>query len=208
MSRRRSRYDTTALLPPAMTPAIGFSLGRRALIVGGTVQSVDPDDAKTGYWSAMLPATAPRSALLLGLGGGTVAHLLTRRFGPVAITGVDESVEIIELAMSAFGLALPNMTVVSDDAAHYVRDTAEQFDFIAVDLYRGNRIARGMLALPFLHALVARLRPGGSVACNLFRDELLPGRLARLARVFEQVRLAEVGANAVFHGRPRWRYRH
>lgn len=186
-----------------MPPWIGESGGRRALFVDGVVQSVDPDDAAGGYWQAMMPEQRPASALVLGLGGGTVAHLLVRRFGPLPITGVDASPEIIAVAQEAFALAELPLTIVQADALQYVHHTEERFGYVAIDLYRGNRLARGVLALPFLRALAARLLPGGALAFNLFADGFLEGRLPRLERVFERQRLEVVGANAIFHGRPR-----
>lgn len=182
---------------------IGTSFGRRALFVAGVVQSVDPNDAATGYWKAMIPEQRPASVLLLGVGGGTVPQLLTRKYGPIAITGVDESGEVLELARNEFGLSLPNLALVQADAFAYVHQAEARFQFIAVDLYHGNKLARGVLALPFLRVLAARLEPGGTVAFNLFSDEHLPERIARLERVFEQTRLEHVAANAVFYGRPR-----
>jgi spermidine synthase len=201
------RRTASANAAGEQAPVIGCSHGRRALLVGGTVQSVAPDDAAGGYWSAMLPVQPPLAALLLGFGGGTVAHLLMRRFGEVAITGVDESAEVLRLARERFGAAGPSMTIVQADAFAFVQDCEQQYDFIAVDLYRGHRLARGVLALPFLRRLTALLRQGGTVAFNLFRDELLPGRLARLERAFETVQRREIGANVVVHARPRVRYR-
>ncbi|HEY7293753.1 MAG TPA: methyltransferase domain-containing protein [Dehalococcoidia bacterium] len=169
----------------------------------GVVQSVDPDDALSGYWQAMIPERRPESALLLGLGGGTVAHLLVRRFGPLPITGVELSSEMIALARREFALAELPLTIVQADALQFVHSTGERFGYIAVDLYRGNRLVRGVLALPFLRALAARLLPGGTVACNLFCDAHLEGRLQRLERLFERLRLDLVGANAIVHARPR-----
>jgi len=50
--------------------------GRPALAIDGAIQSValDAGGAAGGYWAAMLPDRAPRDALLLGLGGGTIAQ--------------------------------------------------------------------------------------------------------------------------------------
>ncbi len=186
---------------------IGLSAGRRAVFVDGVVQSVDPDDARTGYWQAMIPEQVPANALLLGFGGGTVAQLLHRRFGELPVTGVDESSEMLAIAAGSFGASLPGLTLVEDDAFSFVHQTQQRYGFIAVDLYHGNRLARRVLGLPFLKALAARLEPGGSVAYNLFRDDLLDERVARLERVFDRVRLTEVAANAVFHGRPHRRQR-
>jgi spermidine synthase len=182
-------------------------MGRRAVLVDGVVQSVASEDALGGYLAAMMPLLPPQSALLLGVGGGTVALLLRRQFGPVSITGIDDSAEMLRLAAESFGLTGDGIDLQQADAFAFVHQSEGRFDFIAVDLYRGNRLVRGVLALPFLRALAARLGPGGTVACNLFRDGLLDERLARLERVFERTRLEHVAANTVFHGRPRRRQR-
>ena len=183
-------------------PVLGESRGRRALFVDGVVQSVAPEDAAGGYWSAMLPRERPASALLLGFGGGTVAHLLLARFGPLPIAGVDDSPAMIALAGGAFGALPATIELVQGDALAYVRDTERLFGYIAVDLYRGGALARGVLALPWLRALAARLEAGGTVAINLFNDIWLDERLAKLERVFDREALQIVGANAIFHGRP------
>jgi len=149
----------------------------------------------------MLPDHPPASALLLGLGGGTIAHLLVRRFGPIALIGVEDSQTILDFA-SEFELETLPLRVVLCDAFAFVHGCKERFDYIAVDLYRGNHLVRGVLALPFLRALAARLQPGGTVAYNLFSDDVFAARVARLERVFDRVRVTEVGANAVFLGRP------
>jgi spermidine synthase len=177
-------------------------MGRRALFVDGVVQSVAPEDAADGYWSAMLPAAAPASALLLGVGGGTVLHLLLRRFGALPIVGVDNSAAMLATARVAFGALPACVELVEADAFSFVYTDARRFGYIAVDLYSAEKLARGILALPFLRALAARLDAGGTVSINLFNDVLLAERQLRLERVFDCMALRIVGANAIFHGRP------
>jgi len=65
-------------------PVLGRYDGRTALLIDGVVQSLDPGDGTedvNGYWPALIPEYRPERTLLLGLGGGTVARLLLRRFG-------------------------------------------------------------------------------------------------------------------------------
>lgn len=185
-----------------VAPVRALDNGRRALLVNGVVQSVYPEDAATGYWSGMLPDRAPGSALLLGFGGGTVARLLEQRFGPIAITGIDDSEEMLAMAAD-FGPPLTGLRLIKADALAFIHRDSARYGFIAVDLFRAHRLERGVLALPFLRALAARLEPDGTVAYNLFRDSQLNDCMARLERVFEPLRLSRVGENAVFHGRPR-----
>jgi len=184
---------------------LGESRGRLAILVDGVVQSVAPEDAASGYWSAMLPRQRPASALLLGVGGGTIARLLVARFGELPIVGVDESAAVLDLARAAFGLLPACVRLVQADALAYVHAESATYDYICVDLYRGDRLPRGVLALPFLRALAARLTSRGTLAFNLFADTWLDSRVAKLERVFERSAVERVGGNAIFLGRARMR---
>src|SRR6185437_684947 len=72
------------------TPIAVIQQGRLVLRVGGDIQSIGVDACyQADIWDALLPHNQPANALILGLGGGTVAHLMTQRFGPLPITGVE-----------------------------------------------------------------------------------------------------------------------
>jgi spermidine synthase len=174
--------------------------GQRALMVDGVVQSVaveGPSFHGPGYWPAMIPDARPRQALLLGLGGGTVAHLLVRRFGPLPIVGVEADPDVLALARAQFGLDLLSLTVVEGDAFEYVTNCDERFDYVAVDLYRGAELQGAALARPFLRALKELLLPGGQIYFNLFRDGRTPRRLHRLHQVFPWAQTQAIGKNVV-----------
>jgi spermidine synthase len=175
--------------------------GRRALYTDGVVHSIavgDGDDVP-GYWPSMLPERAPRRALLLGLGGGTLAHLLARRFPSAEIVGVDNDEELLAFAREHFGLALPALRVVVADAFAYVWTCTEQFDYIAVDLFAGHAFQRGVLARPFLARLRALAAPGATLALNLFRDAHAAAHLARVRRVLPVRRVLRLTNNVVVH---------
>ncbi len=94
--------------------------------VGGVIQSVKVDERYTpDVWDAMLPRRRPVNALILGLGGGTIATLMTRRWGALPIVGVERDPQVVTLARREFGLnALPNLHIVTDDAFAFVRRSA------------------------------------------------------------------------------------
>src|SRR5437870_104998 len=118
--------------PAAHLVQIGEDAGRAALLVDGVVQSISPEDGLVngGYWAAMVPAVRPRRALILGLGGGTLARLLQARWGPdVKIVGVDDDVAIVETARAAGWLALPGLETVFADAFQFVATCRERFDY-------------------------------------------------------------------------------
>jgi spermidine synthase len=185
---------------------IGEDEGRTALLVDGVVQSISPDDgvANGGYWAAMLPTSPPRRALILGLGGGTLARLLQMRWGVgLRLVGVDDDPAVIETARSVGWLPLPGLELVIEDAFSYVWHCAERFDYIALDLYRGERLVRQELSKPFLRRVRDLLEPSGRVAINLFTDTGRVRRLERIAAIFEIERLVEHGGNLVVHARGR-----
>src|SRR5438132_815580 len=111
MMRVSSATGPVSLYSGPITPAdlalvtarvrIGEDGGRAALLVDGVVQSISPEDGRVGggYWAAMVPDDPPRNALILGLGGGTIARLLQARWGDVAMVGVDNDAEIVETAV-------------------------------------------------------------------------------------------------------------
>jgi spermidine synthase len=175
--------------------------GRLGLAIDGAVQSVavTAGAPPTGYWPAMLPARPPRDALLLGLGGGTIAHLLVGAFGPVPLVGVEDDPAVVALARTAFGLDLPNLEVVVDDAFAHVAACRRRFDWVCVDLYRDGRIPTRVCASPFLAHVRRLLRPGGTATFNLARDRAAADRLRQLERHFLVAQRILVGFNLVVH---------
>jgi spermidine synthase len=195
------RADTSAPDEPGARVELVDDGGRPALAIDGAVQSValDAGGAAGGYWAAMLPDREPRDALLLGLGGGTIAHLLVRASGPLPIVGVDDDPAVVALGRAAFGLDLPNLEIALADAFTYVADCRRAFDFICVDLYRDGQIPARVCAPRFLADLERLLRPNGTAAFNLARDRLAGDRLRRLERRFLVVKRILVGFNLVVH---------
>ena len=183
--------------------------GRLALEVGNVTQSVtlpedEADEEVQGYWPLMLPERCPRRALLLGLGGGTLAALLARRCPGVAIVGVERNTEVLVVARREFGLdALAELEVVESDAFAWVEEHASSepasFDLICLDLFEGGRLAPGTLARPFLRQVASLLEADGVLTINLMRTARLPEQLHRLESVFTIERQLRVWGNAVLH---------
>jgi spermidine synthase len=175
--------------------------GHRVLVADGVILSVavTATDPPFGYWTAMLPDGVPRSALLLGLGAGTLAHLLARRFPGIRIVGVDIDSRLIEFARRHFDLDLPNLEIVIDDAFAYAAGCHSQFDYVAVDLFCGHAFQRGALARPFLRQLKTLVGPTGEIAVNFFKDRRSEVYVGRLARVLTIRRVERLVRNVVVH---------
>jgi spermidine synthase len=182
--------------------------GRLALEVGNVTQSVtlpeDEADEVQGYWPLMLPERCPRRALLLGLGGGTLAALLARRCPGVAIVGIERSPEVLVAARREFGLdTLAELDVVEADAFDWVEEHATSepasFDLICLDLFEGGRLAPGTLARPFLRQVATLLQCEGILTVNLMRTARLPEQIHRLESVFIIERQLRLWGNAVLY---------
>jgi spermidine synthase len=178
--------------------------GQYALLVDGVVQSVQVDGPQIGrgYWPAMLPEERPRSALILGLGGGTIAHLLTLRFGPLPMVGVDDDAGVLALGRERFGLdALSHLRVELGDAYAFASACRERFDLVVVDLFRAGEVPRDVTATPFLRDVRRLLAPGGLATFNLARDGRAASRIHRLGKVFLLEKQVLTGFNVVVHCR-------
>lgn len=168
------------------------------------MQSVSLDVAdRSDYWPAMLPDTRPARALLLGAGGGTLAALLQRRFGGVRVLAVDDDPRVVALGRRSFYLNDGGVDAVIADAFAFAAVCPAEFDYIAVDLFRGAERPRGLFARPFLRDLQRLATPRGQIVFNLFRDRRAAGDVLRIARVLSVIRTVEAGRNVVVHCRAR-----
>ena len=186
-------------------PVVSVEDGRTLLRVGGVIQSVAVDDRhEPDVWDAMLPLRQPERALILGLGGGTTATLLTRRFGALPILGVERDPRIARLAQERFGLAvLTNVQVLVADAFEFLPHCPTRFDLICVDLYVAGRMEHGVLGADFLRAVGHALTPEGIATFNLWRSPYLADQLRRLGRELVVRDTVEVGENVIVHCGPR-----
>ncbi len=177
----------------------------RRLVVRGAILSVLPLD---GDWSAVereywwhaltLVKFRPRpSALLVGLGGGTQAHLLARVTSPRLVTAVERDPIILNVAHEWFGLrALGPMELVCAEASHAMQTFARQrrrFDFIMEDAAYGDESER---AMPLAVGLATLVAPGGTLVVNRHRRGDAHELAEALAPAFAEVRLRRVRREA------------
>src|SRR3712207_7056330 len=99
-----------------------------------------------------------RSALLIGLAGGTVARQLTAGYGPIPIDGVEIDPEVAAVGREYFGLdELPNLNVVVDDGRYALRTTERRYDLVGVDAYRQPYIPFQLTSREFFQEIEDRL---------------------------------------------------
>jgi spermidine synthase len=184
-----------------LRPVVMYESGRKVLRVGGVIQSVHVDETYVpDFWDAMLPRRRPASALILGLGGGTIAALMTRQWGPLPIVGVELDPAVVWLARHEFGLdALPNVEIVVEDAFSYVRRCERRYDAVCVDLYTAGKMAHGVLGSPFLACVARLLGAEGTAAFNFWRSPYLADQLRRLRRELMVLDIVEADDNIIVH---------
>ncbi|OGC62378.1 hypothetical protein A3J33_01950 [candidate division WWE3 bacterium RIFCSPLOWO2_02_FULL_53_10] len=102
--------------------------GSLVLEVGGYPQSVslNTPDLPRRYWYKAVEEvgsrlTEPVRALLVGVGGGTILHLLSRKFPKLRMIGVEIDEEILKIARQFFELdKIPNLEVVVGEGGEYI----------------------------------------------------------------------------------------
>jgi hypothetical protein len=142
------------------------AVGRNGLVTEQSAMDLlHPERLVFGYERLMLVAFAlvprPRSALLLGLGGGAMYRHLAAYLPDCAVTVVERDPVVIELAQRYFHITQP---VVCADAEQWTADTREEHDAVLVDLYDGQGAAA--TEPRFWEDCVAALRPDGCLAVN------------------------------------------
>lgn len=132
------------------------------------------------------------SWLILGLATGTVAKLISQKYSPLKIVGVEIDPLMLRVGRKYFGLdQTPHLEIVHRDALNYVLRATGKFDFVLVDLYLGDQLPQFVYTPKFIRA-VKRI---GRVAVfnHLFydQDKKTNARLLtdRLAKIFPHILL-------------------
>ena len=116
-------------------------------------------------------------ALLLGLGGGTVAHYL-QDIG-LTVDSVELDERIAQVGFDFFDLQHSG-DVFIDDGRHFLRATDRRYDLIIFDVFQAEVPPAHMLTLEAFRELRDRLNPGGFFIINY--SGYLSGSTGRGAR--------------------------
>ena len=137
--------------------------GKKYLEVGGLVQSgwaVDSLWRDAILKSKINPSTLLRTRdqkskikniLILGLGGGSAAKLLTNIFPQAEIVGVDIDPVMVKAGQKYLGLGeIDQLKTIICDARSYIKKNNHLHDLIIVDLYQGYQVPDFVGSLKFL----------------------------------------------------------
>jgi predicted membrane-bound spermidine synthase len=130
-----------------------------------------------GPWERVLTAPFfndspyPRSEVeniaILGLAAGTTAVESARVFPNVTIDGYEIDPEIVKVGYQYFGMDLPNLNVVIQDARWGLAHSTQQYDVISVDAYRPPYIPWQMTTVEFFQMVKEHLKPNGVMVINV-----------------------------------------
>lgn len=121
----------------------------------------------------------PRSALLIGLGGGSLAKFLLHHFPECRVAAVESRASVADLAHRFFHLSEdPRLRIHIGEGGEFVRavGTAQDgYDFLLVDAYDAAGMVSSVSGLTFFDACRARMAQHGILSINLwggYRDGL------------------------------------
>lgn len=174
----------------------------RRLVIWGVVQSVYRLRGwEQGYWSGMIPDRKISSALILGMGGGTVANLLRKKWPDVRVVAYEIDPVIAQVAKKYFNLDPKTEVRIEDYVGSF--KTPEKFDLIVVDLYFGSKFLEDAKKEEFFRKVSEKLAPDGAVSVNRV-SEAGEGELKRMDQVMEKVFKktwqVRVGGNIIYWG--------
>lgn len=138
---------------------------------------------------ALLLGEGARSALLLGLGGGSLARALRAADRGLGIVGVERRGAVIDVARTHFRLPEDRrFESVCAEAEDFLRGEQQPYDLILADLYLAQGMYPGQVAVDFLQLCRERLTDKGMLVVNQWASEFQSNRSAfdALAHVFDE----------------------
>ena len=120
--------------------------------------------------SGLLFTREPRSALVLGLGGGSLPRFLMHVFPTCRIDVVERRAQVIQVAHDYFHLARsPRLSIHGCDAEVFLReDSGRTYDLVLVDLHDPRGTAPLVTEAGFVASCARRLAARGVLATNLW----------------------------------------
>lgn len=108
------------------------------------------------------------TALILGVGGGSVISTLQKEFDfHGEIIGVELDEKTIEIANQYFGLnTFENTEIIIEDASLFVKKTNRKFDLIIIDIFQDKIMPDFLFEDDFINTISKIVTKNGSVLFN------------------------------------------
>jgi spermidine synthase len=199
----------------AETVYISEKFGVRVLHIGSdTVQSAmrisAPNDLELSYTRSMMGFLLfndkPKSVLMIGLGGGSVAKYVYRRMPWTNIRVIELNERVVTVARRYFNVPEEDQrfAVIVSDGAEFVARPQVNADLIMVDGYDGESLVEALSTPTFYQNCCERLNRGGMLVVNLWGgDRQFHENLKRIEAAFPEGTLclpAERPGNVIVFG--------
>lgn len=162
--------------------------------IQGAMRLRKPDSLELEYTREMMmglllrDAPWPRSALLIGLGAGSLTKFIYRNLPATRTTVVEIEPKVHAVAQQFFKLPPEDerLNIVIGDGVTYMNAGKKRFDGILVDGFDENARPGALDSEPFYAACRSRLTTKGILAVNLFGQRRgYKASVGRLERAFD-----------------------
>lgn len=137
-----------------------------------------------------------KKVAILGLAAGTTARQFTAVYGPIQIDGVEIDPGIVEVGRRYFGMDMPNLNVIVQDARYALTQLEKGYQVIGIDAYRPPYIPWQLTTIEFFAEVRAHLAEDGVVMINVGRTNtdrrLIEALTATMLQVFPSVHTLDV----------------
>lgn len=190
IATRKTRFGTISILKDKRTGALLYSQG------GFHQSEIDANGVSLLYYVhaliGLLRQAAPRSVLIIGCAGGTLATALAR--DGCAVTALDINPHAFQLARAYFGLP-DEVECRLADGYEFLLSSRRTFDAIVLDAFHGDVIPDHVRSSFFFAAARARLTPRGAFFANVHmandRDYTADTMAADMRTVWRHARILD-----------------
>lgn len=144
----------------------------------------------------------PRTCLILGLGGGSIAKTARHLWPGIQITGVDVDSLIVELGKKYLGLGSYVVDIKITDAFEFCQKEKSKYDLILIDVYQGDTVPEKLRSENFVKNIQKLMSKNGiSVFNRLFGGRHRPDAvkfLKKLEKVFPNCDAMYPEANVMY----------
>lgn len=175
--------------------------GKREIIAGRVTQSGGLVEKLWKQGLTAISKFAISNCLILGLGCGTLAQIISKKYPEAKITGIEIDPVMLSLGKKYFALdKIKNLKIIKEDAFLTINDLRLAiYDLIIVDLYLGQEFPAEAEKEDFLNNFKKLLADKGRVIFNRLyfgshqaKTDLF---LAKLKQVFPQVKVQKAVTN-------------
>jgi spermidine synthase len=168
----------------------------RFLLIDGSIHTFTDAESGDNLFPYVNVLDIPRlmfkdsgRALLIGLGGGSVARRLSIFQWHVDAVEIDPLV--VRYAYDHFGLRTGDAVIHEMDGRRFLIETDDMWDLIILDAFGSGAVPFHLITEEMLELVSRRLRPGGIVALNVltvgWKSEIVRSTAATLETSFRNV---------------------